>query len=84
MLHWSKATAPAGDRVVAGTHVDMGEITVRVEKIGDETRMGSIIQMIESEEALDQRPCARLFLPGEWDGRAWKVFGGLSEVHQSS
>ena len=41
------------DRVVAGTHVDMGEITVRVEKIGDETRMGSIIKMIESEEALE-------------------------------
>ena len=42
-----------GDRVVAGTHVEMGEITVRVEKIGDETRMGSIIKMIESEEALE-------------------------------
>lgn len=41
------------DRVVAGTHLDMGEITVRVEKIGDETRMGSIIKMIESEEALE-------------------------------
>ena len=43
----------AGDRIVAGTHLDMGEITVRVEKIGDETRMGSIIKMIESEEALE-------------------------------
>ena len=42
-----------GDGVVAGTHVDMGEITVRVEKTGDETRMGSIIKMIESEEALE-------------------------------
>lgn len=42
-----------GDRVVAGTHVDMGEITVRIEKIGDETRMGLIIKMIESEEALE-------------------------------
>jgi manganese-transporting P-type ATPase C len=41
------------DRVMAGTHLDMGEITVRVEKIGDETRMGSIIKMIESEEALE-------------------------------
>jgi heavy metal translocating P-type ATPase len=41
------------DRVMAGTHLDMGEITVRVEKIGDETRMGSIIKMIESEDALE-------------------------------
>jgi len=41
------------DRVMAGTHLDMGEITVRVKKIGDETRMGSIIKMIESEEALE-------------------------------
>ena len=42
----------AGDAVVAGTHLDMGEIVVRVERIGDETRMGSIIRMIESEEVL--------------------------------
>jgi len=41
------------DRVMAGTHLDLGEITVRVEKIGDETRMASIIKMIESEEALE-------------------------------
>ena len=41
------------DMVVAGTHVEMGEITVRVEKIGDETRMGSIIKMIESEEVIE-------------------------------
>ena len=61
MLHWSKGTAPAGDRVVAGTHADMGEITVRVEKIGDETRMGSIIQIIESEEGLESETMRTAF-----------------------
>ncbi|RLC09821.1 MAG: hypothetical protein DRH43_07580 [Deltaproteobacteria bacterium] len=51
----------AGDRVVAGTHADMGEITVRVEKIGDETRMGSIIQIIESEEGLESETMRTAF-----------------------
>jgi len=36
-----------GDKVLAGTRVSQGKIMVRVEHVGEDTRMGSIIKMIE-------------------------------------
>lgn len=36
-----------GDVVLAGTTIEMGKILVRVESIGEETRLGQIIRLIE-------------------------------------
>ncbi len=41
----------AGDKILAGTTIELGHIFVRVDSVGEETRLAGIIRLIEDGEA---------------------------------